>query len=477
MDANLFAARRLGSGLKIGEALPAPPREWAMEQLRSIPKLDFYGQDGGSFADALPPEAQLVDYPTACLWFGAEEAAERQLDKKRAPEPERWSVYAKYLQIPHWAATMATTCSAINGPSPVFERFWQFWCNHFCASTVGIHLRPLIGAHIQTIRAAMTGSFENLLYEAVNNPAIVYYLDNVYSVGPHSGQGRRFSLNENLGRELLELYTVSPAAGYTQKDVIECALILTGWTFSAGPKYRKSANYFRGAKPGRVFNRSMHEPGSRTVMGKTYRAANRTGAQLKALIADLAAHPSTAKFIATKLVRAFVADDPPQDSVDRVAATFTSTKGDLVAVHSAVVDEALTVGPHHGKFAKPSIWLQQAHRTLDVMPTIEMPSARHLKNGLVAVYDDLGEPFAAQPQPNGWPDTEADWLSKAMLDRRVRYANTIALHSKPLKPEQIGAYVDRLMGPESTVGTRIKRAQTAKEALIMLLVSPQFLRI
>ena len=475
VDQNLFAARRLGFGLKIGDDLPAPPRDWAMEQVRSIPKLDFYGQDGTSIAAKLPAGAVFVDYPQSCISFGQNDALGHQLQSQRRPENEFWPIYAKFWKVPQWSAALATTLSAVNGPSPVFERFWQFWCNHFTASVTTLHGNAFYGAHIQTIRSAMTGSFADMLFQAVGNPAILYYLDNIYSVGPHSQLGRKFSLNENLGRELLELYSVSPEAGYTQQDVIESAMILTGWTFSSGPQYQKAAVYYPGAKPGLLFDRGFHEPGPRKVMGKTYAAANTDGRQLKELTADLGVHPSAAKFIATKLTRAFVADNPPQDSIDRIAQVFASTKGNLVAVHSAVIDEALTVGAKYAKFTKPSLWLQQVHKALGIMPNLDVPTAEHLLYGLPAIYDDLGEPFGAPPQPNGWPDTEADWLSKAMLDRRVRYISN--LPRVTFSSGEFGDYVDRLAGPESLLSTSVKRAQSEWWASILLFVSPQFLRV
>ncbi|MEO8757603.1 MAG: DUF1800 family protein [Devosia sp.] len=474
-DTNLFAARRLGFGLRLGEDLPVSPRDWAMEQIRAIPKLDFYDVGGQPLA-SLPADAALTDYAQSCLRFGEENSAEEDILKTHGDDEDFWKVFAKYWEIPHWGVAMAATLSAINGPGPVFERFWQFWCNHFTASTSTGHGKTLIGAHVQTIRAAMTGSFETMLQDAVVNPATIYYLDAVYSAGPHSRAGKTFSLNENLGRELLELYSVSPAAGYTQADVVETALMLTGWAFTSGPKHKSSAVYFPGAQPGRVFFKDYHEPGKRVVMGKTYAADDKKGGQIFALIKDLASHPSTAKFIATKLAIAFIADQPPQESVDRIAAAFTASNGDLVTIHSAVIDEVLSVGPNFTKFTKPSAWLQQAHRTLGTMPTIQPPSAQHLSNGLSALYKDLGEVFGGPPQPNGWPDTEADWLSQANLDRRMRHANAISSSLKPTVADDLTKYVERLAGAGSPLAVACANSGVVHDIAVMMLVSPQFLR-
>ena len=478
VDPNLFATRRLGFGLRTDEDLPGPPRDWAMAQVRSVPKLDFYGQGGKSIASVLPPDAMLSDYPQSCAHFGNEQKAELALLKKKAGQEEFWPVYAKYWNVPIWGAAMASTLSAINGPAPVFERFWQFWCNHFTASGVTGEGKALYGAHIQTIRTALTGSFEDLLMAAIGNPAVLYYLDNIYSAGPHSlkktAMKNEFTFNENLGRELLELYSVSPEAGYTQADVIEAALILTGWTFSAG--YKDAADSDGGAPPGLRFDNVLHEPGARHVMGKVYAEDNNDGGQLKALIADLAVHPSTAKFISKKLARAFVADDPPHDSVDRIAAVFTATKGDLIAIHSAVIDEALTVGRNFPKFARPSIWWQQAHKVVGADVDLDAPSADHLEIGLTSQYRDLGEEFGSPTQPSGWPDNEADWLSAATLDRRVRYAALISNLASGNAVTNIGEYIGRLAGTDSALAAACSGVSGSTQ-VVLLLASPQFLRI
>ena len=477
VDPKLYAARRLGFGLRADQDLDGAPRDWAMAQIRSIPKLDFYKSDGTSMGDAIPPDAQLVDYPAACDRFGEEDAAEEALLKSHGGDEEFWQVFAKYWELPYWGAAMATTLTAVNGPSPVFERFWQFWCNHFTASISTGHGKILLGSHIQELRATMTGSFEDMLLAAIANPATIYYLDGVYSVGPHSRSGKSFSLNENLGRELLELYSVSPAAGYTQADVVESALILTGWTFSGGAKYKKTGVYFAGAKAGVAFDVGYHEPGARTVMGKTYAADNKTGGQLKALIKDLAVHPSTATFIATKLARAFVGDQPPQDSIDRIAAAFSSSKGDLVTVHSAVIDEALTAGPNFAKFMRPGLWLQQAHKALGARIDLDMPSAQTLRAGLTQTYRDLGEEFCGPPQPSGWSELEADWLSMATLDRRVRYATLLSRKVDTTVAPHLGDYIARFADGDSALSQACQAEKSVHGRAVLLLASPQFLRI
>jgi uncharacterized protein (DUF1800 family) len=160
---------------------------------------------------------------------------------------------------------------------------------------------------------------------------MLLFLDNQQSLGPDSRAGinRNRGLNENLAREIMELHTLGVGGGYTQEDVTSFARIITGWTF-AGRQGRLGA-------PGTfVFNANAHEPGAQRVMGKSYEPNG--VAQGEAVLRDIARHPSTAKFIATKFVRHFVADDPPPALVTRLQEVFSKTDGDLKALAIALVD-------------------------------------------------------------------------------------------------------------------------------------------
>ena len=152
------------------------------------------------------------------------------------------------------------------------------------------------------------------------HPAMGFYLDNVQSIGPNSpfGQRRDKGLNENLGRELLELHTLGVDGGYTQADVEALARILTGWTIAR----------LKDADPGSFrFVPQIHEPGAKTLLGKSYPEAG--VGEGEAALRDLARHPATARHIATKLARHFIADAPPPAAVERIAKRFRDTDGDL----------------------------------------------------------------------------------------------------------------------------------------------------
>jgi uncharacterized protein (DUF1800 family) len=280
---------------------------------------------------------------------------------------------------------------------------------------------------MRMLRGHMSGHFRDMLFEAVTHPAMVLYLDNAISTGPksrtslyeqrHNGKIKH-SINENLGRELLELFTLSPAAGYTQADVMSATYILTGWgVHKPSDTWNKS-----GAPYGSYFDFGRHEPGSHSVMGKSYSAFIRNDGKLNDLIDDLAAHPATAQHICHKLATAFIADAPAPDAVARLVAVFTQSKGHLPSLHKAVVAEVARAGANARKFQLPETWLWSIYRMAGAELPVVLPMRELRGERLHDILSELGQPVQNCPQPNGWSLQSRDWISKEMLDRRVRYA-------------------------------------------------------
>ena len=207
------------------------------------------------------------------------------------------------------------------------ERLVVFWSNHFCISAnKGGPARMWAGSfEREAIRPYVLGRFGDMLKAVEQHPAMLFFLDNQQSLGPDSraGKNRNRGLNENLAREILELHTLGVGGGYSQDDVTSLANIITGWTYAGRLGQLGAPGSF-------VFNANAHQPGAQRVMGKIYGASDVT--QGEAVLADLARHPSTAKFIAGKFARHFVADDPPPALVARLADVFTRTDGDLKAL-------------------------------------------------------------------------------------------------------------------------------------------------
>ena len=228
------------------------------------------------------------------------------------------------------------------------ERLVWFWSNHFCISADKIP--AMAGAYErEAIRPHVLGRFADLLQAVESHPAMLFYLDNVQSMGAESiaGINRDKGLNENLARETLELHTLGVRSGYTQDDVTNFAKVLTGWTW-INPDDPEHGGEF-------VFNKRLHEPGEQVVLGKRY--ADSGVDQGRAVLADLARHPATAQHIAEKLARHFVADEPPPALVGKLAKSFRDSDGSLKDVARTLIaaDESWT--PQRQKLKAPAEWI------------------------------------------------------------------------------------------------------------------------
>jgi uncharacterized protein (DUF1800 family) len=303
---------------------------------------------------------------------------------KPAPQPPN------IIQKTFRAEALARMQRAIMADSGFAERLVVFWSNHFCISAgKGGLARMWAGSfEREAIRPHVLGRFADMLRAVEQHPAMLFFLDNQQSLGPDSRAGinRNRGLNENLAREILELHTLGVNGGYSQDDVTSLARIITGWTYAGRQGQLGTPGSF-------VFNANAHQPGAHRVMGKVY---DQNGvAQGEAVLADLARHPSTAKFIATKFVRHFVADDPPPALVARLADVFARTDGDLKALAIALVDSDEAWKAPLTKIRSPYEFLMATGRLLGRIP--EDPG-RYL-GGL----NVLGQPLWSPAGPNGFP--------------------------------------------------------------------------
>ena len=343
------------------------------------------------------------------------------------------------------------------------ERLVTFWSNHFCISaSKGQPARIWAGAfEREAIRPHVLGHFAEMLKAVEQHPAMLFFLDNQQSIGPNSRAGQRGKrgLNENLAREIMELHTLGVGSGYTQTDVVALAKILTGWTY-AGRQGRLGA-------PGSfVFNVNAHEPGAIVLLGKSY--ADTNAAQGEAALADIARRPATATFIATKLVRHFVADDPPPALVARLADVFRKTDGDLRAVSHALVEADEAWRAPMTKMRSPYEFLIATGRLMAQIP--EDPG-RYLYG-----LNVLGQPLWAPAGPNGFADTNAAWAApegmKLRLDIAAQVASRIGDNRDPRE------MLELIAADAASADTRqtVARAETRQQAFALLLMSPEFQR-
>jgi uncharacterized protein (DUF1800 family) len=343
------------------------------------------------------------------------------------------------------------------------ERLVAFWSNHFCISAnKGVLARMWAGSfEREAIRPHVLGRFVEMLKAVEQHPAMLFFLDNQQSLGPDSraGQNRKRGLNENLAREIMELHTLGVGGGYTQDDVTSLARIITGWTFAGRQGQLGAPGSF-------VFNANAHQPGAQPVLGKTYAAGGVE--QGEAVLSDIARHPSTAKFIATKFVRHFVADDPPLALVAQLQDVFTKTDGDLKALAIALVDSDDAWRAPVTKMRSPYEFLVATGRLFARVPD---DPGQYL-GGL----NVLGQPLWSPAGPNGFPDTNAAWAApeglKLRLDISAQVASRVGNNIDPRDLMEV-ALADAV-----SADTRhtIERAESRQQAIALLLMSPEFQR-
>jgi uncharacterized protein (DUF1800 family) len=346
--------------------------------------------------------------------------------------------------------------AAINAEIGLVERLVWFWSNHFCVNANATVMAG--GYEREAIRPHVLGRFADMLLAAESHPAMLLYLDNAQSIGPDSvaGINRDKGLNENLAREILELHTLGVRTVYAQSDVTNFAKVLTGWTILPTATNPDHGGEF-------VFLGRAHEPGAQRVIGNDYRAGGVE--QGRAVLADLARHPATARHVATKLTRHFIADDPPPALVDRLTRRFLDTEGDLKEVVAALIAAPEAWAPEPAKIKRPNEWIAAALRATGEPG--EIP--RILQAGNL-----LGEPLWRPPAPKGFSDENAAWLDG--LGQRLEIANAFA-HREGLghEPE---AVMETAIGPLASAETQrtIGRAESRPQALTLLLMAPEFQR-
>jgi uncharacterized protein (DUF1800 family) len=339
------------------------------------------------------------------------------------------------------------------------ERLVMFWTNHFSieADNGGI-VRTLAGPfEREAIRPHILGSFEDLLFAATRHPAMLTYLNNATSVGPASraGQRREAGLNENHARELMELHTLGVDGGYNQADVTSLARILTGWSVGR-PKSEDLGRF--------MFRAQAHEPGVQALLGQDF--GQKGVKQGEAALRLLAAHPATAKHIAIKLARAFVADRPPEALVARLAQTFSQTGGDLHALSRVLLEAEESWALPAQKLRSPQEYLWAGYRALSLRP----------KPGeVMQALQSLGQPLMNPPSPAGFSDLSSTWLAPDAMTTRLDLAQQMAVAAGDVDPRRIAEVV---LGPllSQTSKQAIERAESPAQGVALMLMSPEFQR-
>ena len=296
----------------------------------------------------------------------------------------------------------------------------DFWMNHFNVFNGKGPSRILLTSFERdAIRPHVFGKFRDMLLATARHPAMLYYLDNWQSQSPRDDLPvppagvRRAGLNENYGREIMELHTLGVDGGYTQADVIAVARAFTGWTIYDPQRF---AEY--------QFNPAFHDRKEKVILGHVIPAmgAEEDGLQVIDLLAH---HPSTAAFISRKLAQRFVADDPPKSLVDRMAETFSRTDGDLRVVLQTMFSST--------EFLSDAAWLSKVKSPLEMVVSAVRAVGGEVSDTFVLGQRlaDLGEPLYGKVEPTGYPNTSEGWTNTAGVLGRINFANALAANQIP----------------------------------------------
>ena len=428
------ALSRFGQGAGPGEVdkVAGDPRGWAEAQLVPRPLPPPLAEHEGS-------AVRVADYLAARK---AGNAAQEELAKTKGRERYR-------------SDAVLRTRLAVASDVPLQERLVHFWSNHFTVSTQRAGVGPLgLPYETEAIRPHILGRFRDMARAAILHPAMLIYLDNARSIGPDSKAGQRTEkgLNENLGREALELHLLGVDGGYGQADVQAMAMILTGWAVD-------------GDGGASHFNPNRHQPGDKVLLGNRIVEG---GVQEAAVAIDLlCAHPAAARHVATKLARHFISDDPSPAAVTALERAFRDSNGDLAQVTRTLLRlDAAWVQPL-GKVRSPTDFVIATLRGTGV----EVPDQQVLNS--LSVLGQL--PFAA-PSPAGWPDRAADWTGPDAVLRRIDWS--LAFGQRTGARVDARQLVDVSLGglADDSLRRAVANAPSAAEASALALSSPAFQR-
>lgn len=300
------------------------------------------------------------------------------------------------------------------------ERMTHFWSNHFSVSRAkNSATRLFVGAmEREAIRANLYGNFGDMLIAVVQHPAMLEYLENTASVGERSIIGKaneKRGINENLAREIMELHTLGVNGGYSQADVSELAKVISGWTWD-------------GAHGGFYVDQDGHEPGEKTIIGHTYFSSNPTDAfairsEGEAVLRALALHPSTAKFLAEKMVRHFIQDEPTSSMIQQLAGAYLGSGGNLIAMYGALLDLPEVAKGEFRKYPMPYDVLIGMMRMYSAGVRGDLDNINtgiQMRNAQQRMSEYLLWNWAT---PDGWPDTVDYWRTPQQMMRIIESCN------------------------------------------------------
>ncbi|MFN3525415.1 MAG: DUF1800 family protein [Paracoccus sp. (in: a-proteobacteria)] len=449
-----LAAIRLGFGLSPRLSLPDSPGGVVSSVAMAAP-------DGEAVTMDMIREMQNE------LRSLSQQARKGGQEEDRARRQFRQMMGRRYLD-----SILSRFARALDDPAGFGERLVAFWASHFTVRGGTPHTDLMVAALVdEAIRPHLSGRFADMLFAAETHPAMLIYLDQIRSVGPNSVAARKnrdkmLGVNENLAREMIELHSLGVGAGYTQADIEGLARLLTGLSYD--PR-----------RPG-VFQPALSEPGAEAILGESFGSHRNRGTleDVQAVIGELAGHEATAHHLARKMAVHFVADDPPESLVGRLAGVFLDTGGDLGAMNLTLAEAPELATHFRQKLRQPFDFVVAGLRALGVSgQDLRAVDRRRFQQGVLQPMAVMGQPWARPGGPDGWPEEAEAWGTPQGIAMRINWAM-----------RQPAEMLDRLPDPRDFLTTAlgdaaseplrwaVPRAESRAEGVALVLASADFNR-
>ncbi|MDP9083608.1 MAG: DUF1800 domain-containing protein [Pseudomonadota bacterium] len=402
---------------------------------RRLGRTGFLDQQLDPDSHSLPPaiDAQIAALEIERLDAAHELLAVREENKRinELPDPPAREAARKSLNERGnrlaYEASRRLLLEAVYSRDQLREQMVWFWLNHFSVFQGKANLRWLVADYeARAIRPHALGRFRDLVIATLTHPAMLEYLDNAQNAADH--------VNENYARELMELHILGVTGGYTQKDVQELARVLTGVGLAGvtPPHLKRELQGFYRRDGAMEFNPARHDFGAKILLGQPITAQG--FAEIEQAVDRLVSTPACAQFVSRKLATYFVADQPPEALIRRLAATFHRTDGDITAVLRDLIRSPEFAASLGTKFRDPFHFIVGSIRLAYDGRAVENT------HPLVNWLNGLGEPLFGHPTPEGYPLTESGWASSGQMSRRFEIARTIGSGNAGLfEPEDGGA--------------------------------------
>ena len=472
--------RKVAFGIGPNEEVPSDPLNWALNQIDQIPEFSWKGK--------ILTEKELRGHYRDWVYGDRKVLRKKYKDNKNLYKVHKDQLRHETGQK-FWESLEISIRhnEAINSNNPVLAKLWMFWGNFFAISEKDFLANYSTGAYQrEIIWPNLNQSFEKMVYDVTTSWAMIHHLDNSESAGPKSATAsedwRRkkkepATINENHARELMELHTVSPKAGYTQEDVIQLAYIMTGWQHRWSKKNLETGNIW--------FNSEYHQIGKKNVLGKEYKKGKKA---LAVVIKDLVNHPNCRDFVAERLCRYLITDDPTQEMKQPIIDAFQKSDGHIPEIHKAAIKVAFEYNDKYKKFQTPENWFIQVAKISDLNwpPSPDLMDKYELGQKPLdsqrkpqRLLENIGHhPYRAK-QPNGWSDRSDDWISPELLIRRLVYAKA-SFNFNKMENTKKAEYYEKIVEKNFNNPSKIMKYLNQKSRSVakhtLLFNHPEFLK-